>query len=61
SELVTHRGGTNARREPEPQISLFEMREDRLREALRGVDPNSLTPIQALQLIEKLKREFDIE
>jgi DNA mismatch repair protein MutS len=60
SELMTHRGGA-PRPEPAPQISLFEMREDRLREALRGVDPNSLTPIQALQLIEKMKKDFDIE
>jgi DNA mismatch repair protein MutS len=59
SDLVTHRSD----RQPvaAPQISLFEMREDRLREALRGVDPNTITPLDALQVIAKLKKDFDIE
>jgi DNA mismatch repair protein MutS len=61
SELVTHRTGRRPSPEPIPQISLFEMREDRLREALRGVDPNTITPLDALQIIARLKKDFDIE
>jgi DNA mismatch repair protein MutS len=61
SELVTHRSGRPAVPPAVPQISLFEMREDRLREALRGVDPNTITPLEALQIIARLKKDFDIE
>ncbi len=61
SELVTHRSARRTAPEAAPQISLFEMREDRLREALRGVDPNSITPLDALQIIAKLKKDFDID
>nr|MCU0454099.1 DNA mismatch repair protein MutS [Bacteroidota bacterium] len=60
SDLVTHRSG-RVPSPPAPQISLFEMREDRLREALRGVDPNVITPLEALQIIARLKKDFDIE
>lgn len=40
-----------------PQMSLFEVRDDALRQKLLAVDVNSLTPMQALQLVEELQRE----
>lgn len=43
--------------EPVPQMSLFEVRDDALRQKLMAIDVNSLTPMQALQLVEELQRE----
>lgn len=40
-----------------PQLSLFEIRDDHLRERLRRIDVNSLTPIQALQLLHELHQD----
>ena len=39
----------------EHQISMFEIRDDQLRTKLAAIDVNSLTPMQALQLISELK------
>jgi DNA mismatch repair protein MutS len=33
------------------QLSIFEIRDDKLREMIRGIDVNNLTPIQALQTL----------
>ena len=41
------------------QISLTDMGADALAERLRGVDPDSLTPREALQLLYELKKEAD--
>jgi DNA mismatch repair protein MutS len=38
-----------------PQISLFEIRDDRIRERLRDIDVNAITPLQALQTLSELK------
>ncbi|MEX0601976.1 MAG: DNA mismatch repair protein MutS [Bacteroidota bacterium] len=38
------------------QLTLFEMRDDKIREAIRKVDPNTLTPMEALKLIAELKK-----
>jgi DNA mismatch repair protein MutS len=38
-----------------PQFSLFEIRDDKLRDKLRGMDVGSLTPEQALKLLTTLK------
>lgn len=40
------------------QISIFEIRDDLLRERLRDVELNSITPFQALELIKELKEKF---
>ncbi|MDA0986518.1 MAG: DNA mismatch repair protein MutS [Bacteroidetes bacterium] len=37
------------------QLNIFELKEDWLREELKNVDINSLTPVEALNLISKLK------
>jgi DNA mismatch repair protein MutS len=39
----------------EPQISLFEIRDDRIRERLQAMDVNAMTPLQALQALSDLK------
>lgn len=40
------------------QISIFEQREKRLSEALAKLDINSLTPLEALQKIDELKKKY---
>lgn len=42
------------------QISIFEQREKRLSEALAKLDINSLTPLEALQKIDELKRKYGL-
>ncbi|MCK4903764.1 MAG: DNA mismatch repair protein MutS, partial [Candidatus Marinimicrobia bacterium] len=42
------------------QISIFEQREKRLSEALANLDINSLTPLEALQKIDELKKKYGI-
>jgi len=36
---------------------MFEIRDDRLRAKLAGIDVNRLTPMQALQVLSELKDE----
>ena len=40
------------------QLTLFEAEEPPVMEALRGVDPNALTPLEALRLLDDWKRRF---
>jgi DNA mismatch repair protein MutS len=40
------------------QLTLFEAVEPPVMEALRGVDPNALTPLEALRLLDDWKRKF---
>ncbi|MBU0529860.1 DNA mismatch repair protein MutS [bacterium] len=42
------------------QISIFEQREKRLSEALAKLDINSLTPLEALQKIDQLKKKYGL-
>lgn len=42
------------------QISLFEVRDDELRQHIRSIDPNTLTPLQALQVLVELKEHLDV-
>lgn len=42
------------------QISIFEQREKRLAEALKNLDINSLTPLEALQKIDELKKKYGL-
>lgn len=39
----------------EPQFSLFEIRDDKIRERIRKIDVNALTPIQALTMLAELR------
>jgi len=42
------------------QLGLFEKKESELRKALSDVDVNSMTPLEALQKLDKLKKEYGI-
>jgi DNA mismatch repair protein MutS len=42
----------------EMQLALFEVREDRLRGKIRGIEIEKLTPLEALQVLAKLKEEI---
>jgi DNA mismatch repair protein MutS len=42
--------------EPTPQLELFSPRESRILDAIRGLDVNGLTPVDALKKLDELKR-----
>jgi DNA mismatch repair protein MutS len=46
--------------DPKSQISIFEQREKKLSEALAKLDINSLTPLEALQKIDELKKKYGL-
>ena len=51
---------TGTPREPQQQLGLFQLaspQEDAISRRLRGIDPDRLTPIEALQLLADLKKE----
>ncbi len=58
---LTAQGAAPAAREKTrgDQVSLADMGADALAERLRGVDPDSLTPLEALRLLYELKKEAD--
>ena len=41
-----------------PQLNIFELKDDSLREEIKNADINSLTPLEALNLISKLKKKL---
>ncbi|MCL2368479.1 MAG: DNA mismatch repair protein MutS, partial [Oscillospiraceae bacterium] len=43
----------------EPQISLSDLGQDRLTQRLREVDLNTLTPLEAMNLLYELKKTLD--
>jgi DNA mismatch repair protein MutS len=43
----------------EMQLTLFEMRDDKLREELKKLDLEKMTPIEALQKLAELKRTIE--
>jgi DNA mismatch repair protein MutS len=43
----------------EPQMALFEIRDDKLREAIAAIDVDRLTPLEALQALAALKKQID--
>jgi DNA mismatch repair protein MutS len=48
---------------PEPdknQLGLFDQRESELRKKLSEVDINSMTPMEALQKLDQLKKKYGI-
>ena len=64
SELSLHdgdRGGERKRRGRNPaasvQLTLFEMKDDELRQKLQALDVNSLTPLEALKILAALKEK----
>ncbi|MDD2582236.1 MAG: DNA mismatch repair protein MutS [Desulfuromonadaceae bacterium] len=50
------RSSRKSTREPSPQFSLFETSEDQLRQRLKKLNIATLTPLQALNLLDELKR-----
>lgn len=62
SELNVYSSGKKIRgRIPPPdiQMTLFEMKDDRLREEIRKLDIDKMTPIEALQKLLELKEQLD--
>ena len=53
SRGATERGRIGAR---EMQMTLFEMKDDALREELRKLDPENMTPLEALQKLVELRK-----
>ncbi|MEK6570648.1 MAG: hypothetical protein AABZ61_04710, partial [Bacteroidota bacterium] len=43
----------------EVQLTLFEMRDDRLREEIKKLDLEKMTPIEALQKLAELKKRLE--
>lgn len=41
-----------------PQITMFEMKDDELREAIKKLDVNALTPLEALKFLAKVKENL---
>ena len=61
SELTPHahsKGNKTAGRVrlPEPQLTLFEMRDDPIRQTLQSIDLERMTPLEALQVLAALKK-----
>ncbi len=51
-------GKTKGRIAPEVQMTLFEMRDDKLREELKNIDLDKMTPLEALQKLAELKKKL---
>ncbi|HCV43444.1 MAG TPA: DNA mismatch repair protein MutS, partial [Bacteroidetes bacterium] len=65
SELTVHGEADTVKRKvkgrvipPEIQMTLFEMKDDVLREELKKIDVDKITPIEALQKLAELKRHL---
>jgi DNA mismatch repair protein MutS len=62
SELTVHgeESKTKGRIAPaEVQMTLFEMKDDRLREEMRKIDVETMTPLEALRKLAELKKEME--
>ena len=66
SELTVHGEGESVRKKvkgriapPEIQMTLFEMRDDALREELKKINVEKMTPLEALQKLAELKRHME--
>jgi hypothetical protein len=49
-------GSTSIQTNDDVQISLFEIRDDSVREYIRSLDIRNMTPMQALVALEELQR-----
>ena len=45
--------------EPTPQITMFEMKDDELRDAIKKIDINAMTPLEALKFLAKVKAKLN--
>jgi DNA mismatch repair protein MutS len=63
SELTLHDEGKNERVKgrigaSEVQLTLFEMKDDKLRNEIKKIDIDKLTPLEALQILAELKKKI---
>ncbi len=61
SDLVVHRASADRVPADTSQLGLFEVKDDRLRDEIRMLDIQSMTPVQALQVLDELKRRIEKE
>ncbi len=60
SELKLHDKSTKGRIAPsEIQLTLFEIKDDKLREEIKKIDIDKLTPLEALQKLAELKKSIE--
>ncbi len=59
SDLVVHSRLPEHGAEDRTQLGLFEVRDDRLRDAIRELDIDSMTPLEALQALNELRKQID--
>ena len=62
SELNVYSSGKKVRGRippPEIQMTLFEMKDDRLREEVRKLDVDKMTPLEALQKLAEIKKKLE--
>lgn len=45
--------------ESTPQITMFEMKDDELRDAIKKIDINAMTPLEALKFLAKVKKKLN--
>ena len=46
---------------PEIQMTLFEMKDERLREEIRKMEVEKMTPLEALQKLAEIKKKLDLD
>jgi DNA mismatch repair protein MutS len=64
SELNVYSSGKKVRGRippPDMQMTLFEMKDERLREEIRKLDVDNMTPLEALQKLAEVKKKLDSE
>ena len=59
SDLVVHTKLPKGDPDDLSQLGLFEVRDDALREEIRKLDIQSMTPLQAMQALDELKRKVE--
>ncbi|MEC9377213.1 MAG: hypothetical protein VYC00_03825, partial [Candidatus Neomarinimicrobiota bacterium] len=55
----SEKSGTSFPPEPSKQIMLFNEQEVKLQKRLKELDINSMTPMEALQILDEIKKEHD--
>jgi DNA mismatch repair protein MutS len=55
SDLIVHGSHAGRVTRSDPQLTLFEMKDDALRAALDGIDLERITPLEAMRLLAELK------
>lgn len=56
--ITVEKKESKSNRDTDSQLSIFEFKDDRIREKVMALDINSLTPLQALQAIADLQKEI---